>query len=532
MAEVPLANPNQDPIVRYSLTQPSGITPITSSDLAPTPTSNFTQPKDVPVYPVAAIPTPALSPTPSEDKAQKLSQEIQDLNDKNTGQSAYRVQQESAQDITGKRQTITDLTSRLTTLKNEAAAIPLQLQNDATGRGVTKGGLAPIESGALRTNAIQTLQTSALLEAANGNLTTALANVDRAVAQKFDPLKEEIASKMANLDLILKSPDYTRQDKERAQQQQTLLEDRKRQIEKDEQDHKDIQALAITAAKNGADSMTINRISKAASPQAALEVLTQSGFVTDPLERKKQQLDLEKTNAEIAKIYADAHKAGSETGTDPSNIIAYAQQYASTGMIPTGIPKGTFGAVAQIAKDMPKQDGAVISSVTGVKDSKVPAGEQDDISRLYNIAKMADELKTLDAERSSGVIAGSVGKVFGSEAQAKYLTQRKAIIDEIARMQTGAALTTQEQAFYEDYLPGRLSNAFFLGQSSGSKIDNFATVMHEKLQNALKNKSLSIVGYSKVNLGGHDYTVGAIVTNSAGQQGRVNADGTITPLSQ
>jgi hypothetical protein len=119
-------------------------------------------------------------------------------------------------------------------------------------------------------------------------------------------------------------------------------------------------------------------------------------------------------------------------------------------------------------------------------------------------------------------------KNLGSADQGSYLATRKAIVDDIQRMQSGAALTAEEQSFYADYLPGRLSESFFLGQDSLKKIENFETIMNNKLDNKLRTYGLSIYGYSKVKIGDKEYTVGDLITNASGQVGRVNSDGSIT----
>ncbi|UOF78921.1 hypothetical protein [Caudoviricetes sp.] len=217
---------------------------------------------------------------------------------------------------------------------------------------------------------------------------------------------------------------------------------------------------------------------------------------------------------------------GNEPSTDQ---VAYAQEYAATGKIPTGIPKSiSFGSIAALAKDLPKPVGTFVNRNTGVTDTTVGAAEQEDIKRLYNITKLVEKLETQDKERWSGVVPGVLGKIFGSSDQGSYLTTRKAIVDEIARMQTGAALTVDEQGFYNDYLPGRFAEPLGFGRDSSAQIADFKALMNEKLQNSLNNNSLSVYGYSKIPLGDEEYTVGEIITNEYGQRGIVQPDGNIT----
>lgn len=597
-------------ILGYS-NSPNG--PITSSTLTPIPSLNYQTPQPSPIYPVGGLDstTPPLQATEPEKQADDFITKIQGLQDRLVGQSTYRAEQEQSQGIPELQKTQTDLSARLKAIQNEAAAIPLQLQNNSEGRGITKGGLAPIESGALRNNAIQALSTSSLLEASRGNLTTALDLVDRAVAQKFDPIKEEIAVKQANLDLILKSPAYSLADKNRAQAQKDIQDKKAKAVEKQEADEALKGKYQAEAASRKADALTLRKMQAAGSASEALQISAAAGFAApkeenkytfqtittedefgnktqkvialdpatgkqvgevgdfkSPTEDKKYTFQTltskdefgnetqkivaldPSTGQQVGTVRSDgaivspsgevvANNASSVAGVDTSSlgkynpeqqstIVAYAQQYATNGTVPTGMPKWvTFGDVSRIAKELPKDKGAVVSKITGIKDTKVPSPEQEDFGRLYNIIQLTDELLKLDKIRPDGIIGGTLGKIVGSDAQDRYLSKRKAIVDEIARMQTGAALTEDEQKFYEDYLPGRFSTPFGLGQNTGKRIENFKSLMDTKLKNTLANRQLSIYGYSTVKLGGKEYKVGDEIEVN-GMKGRVNPDGTIT----
>lgn len=234
-----------------------------------------------------------------------------------------------------------------------------------------------------------------------------------------------------------------------------------------------------------------------------------------------------KTGEEI-KTYGN--KPTGSSGVN-ENALTYARQFATTGTMPslTDLQKmGTTPAeITRMAKELPKQPGEIVSTQTGVKNTSIAAAAQDDFVRLYNITKNIEKLKELDKKRWGGLVAGSVGKVLGSDDQAAYLTARKAIVDDLSRMQSGAALTAEEVAYYEDYLPGRFSEFLGFGQDSGAKINNFETQMNNKLKNALNSNGLSIYGYSTVNLGGKEYKVGEEIEVN-GVKGRVLSDGTIS----
>src|SRR3990167_1985620 len=229
---------------------------ITGESLTPTSdiSSKVIQPTPTITPPVAGLNTevtevPKLELTAPETDVQKRISEVLGLREGLKGEKSFRAEQEKAAGFPELNRTQTDLSSRLKALQNEALAIPLQLQQEAVGRGITAGGLQPLQTAALRNNAIQALSVSSLLEASRGNLALAQDQADRAVAAKYDPIKEEIAVKLANLDLILKSPEYTVAEKNRAQAQKTAHEAKNREVVKQEENSKTAQAMATAAVK-------------------------------------------------------------------------------------------------------------------------------------------------------------------------------------------------------------------------------------------------------------------------------------------
>jgi hypothetical protein len=272
--------------------------------------------------------------------------------------------------------------------------------------------------------------------------------------------------------------------------------------------------IVETAAQNGASAATLSAIDAAArDPKATPATIAAAAgrYLTDPT----------------------LTTGLNGTGGINKNLQSYAAQYASTGTLPSAADMKfaglNAGTITSMAKQMPKATGQVVSAATGVNDAKTPATEQADYARLNNIIKNSERLLQLDKERLGGVVSGTLGKVFGSEKQAEYMTVRKSIVDDMSRMQSGAALTPDEIKQYEDYLPGRLSNTFGLGVSSESKIENFTKIMNNRLNERLNTNGLSMYGYSKVKVAGEDRTVGEVI-DVGGTQYRVLPDGTLTDI--
>lgn len=364
--------------------------PITSQTLAPVPTLDYSTPKQTPVYPVAGLNSdfPDMAETVPEKQANDLTTRLTELNSRLVGESSYRAEQEAEKGLPMLQQTQRDLTSRLTALKNEALAIPLQLQQDATGRGITKSGLAPIETGALRNNAIQALSTSSLLEAANGNVTTALDLVDRAVAQRFDPIREEIDTATKNLDLILKSPAYSAAEKKRALKEKIWQEDRLRRIEKEEADQTQILTIATQAAKNRADAVTLRNIQAAKTPQEALAAA--GNFLS---ENKTQVVKLDNGSTVVI----------DERTGKVVNTLGGAKPVEGGGL-PLTI-SGADGKPAQYGTT--DYFTSLFQSTSGSKKYPV-AQEREDLSKFSNVIAQTDNLvasmKNLDTDPVIGAL--------------------------------------------------------------------------------------------------------------------------------
>lgn len=261
--------------------------------------------------------------TPEEQKAQTIYNRLGELTGQTVGESAYRTGQEAEQGIPELIKTQSDLSSRLKGLQNEALAIPLQLQEQVRKGGniVTAGGLQPIQTAALRNNAIQALSTSSLLEASRGNLTTAMTLVDRAVQQKFQPIREEIDANTKNLQLILQSPEYTNSQKKRAQMQIDIQDERKRALETQEKDQKDIYILATKAAESGADASTLQKIQDSKTPFEALQIAANAGLFTQGQKINSQVVKLDNgntvlLNTDTGKVIANL--GGAKPLTTPS----------------------------------------------------------------------------------------------------------------------------------------------------------------------------------------------------------------------
>lgn len=360
-----------------------------------------------------------------------------------------------------------------------------------------------------------------------GKFNTAKAIADRAVDASMEKEKNIIEALKLNYE----------DNKEmftKAEQREfdSLLNDRNNQYQQALADKKAISDYSLEAMKMGADGATVSAIRNATTPAEAQALAAQ---YISPLVQQDRALEQQYRQAQIDNVYSEIYKrnidasAANQPEIDPANAIAYAQQYAATGKIPTGLPKGTFGIISQVAKDLPKQKGELIDARTGVAPD-MDATSAQAYSALYSAIELSKQLADLDKQRIGGIIPGALGKITGSEIQQKYVDLRGQVIDLLSRARSGAALTVEEERRYAGMLPGRFSEPFFLGAQSSDRINNFTTALTSDLQNKASARGLSVNGLSTVDIGGTTYTVGDIITNESGQNARINADGTLTPL--
>lgn len=283
------------------------------------------------------------------------------------------------------------------------------------------------------------------------------------------------------------------------------------------------------AIKNGAPPEVVAAITNAKTEGEAYAAIGDYGV--NALDQEYKRASIANIYSEIEKRNAEIDDLGEEEQFDPAQVVAYAQQYAATGKIPTGIPKGMFGAVSQYAKEIPKQQGQLIDVTTGTSPDAADTTTSA-FSAAYSAVELAKQLKELDKERYHGFISGSLGKITGSEDQSRYLDLREQIVDLLARARSGAALTTTEEARYSDMLPGRLSNTLGTGVDPQVRIDNFIKAISDDIKYKASSKGWAINGLSKVKVdtgnGEEEHTVGDLLQRPDGATARVNADGTMT----
>jgi hypothetical protein len=318
----------QTPVATPLLAQPT--MPVTASSISPATPTNITQPNNVPVPDVSSLQSQidtinAQQATPEEQNISATQKRINDLSGFTAQEEARKAALLADPALQAKRQSVQDLTTQLNSLIAESKAIPVRIQQDALGRGVTAGGMAPIQAAQLRNNAIQSLSVGSLLSASQGNLTLALDQVDRSIQAEFGPKKAELAALQANLDNMLKDPNLSLGQKKRAEIAQARLDAEKTKVAQQEQDKQATKDAVISAvSKNTGNpkltSIAMGALNKATSAAEVAQIVQQLGLSTMTEEQRLSQSNADRAFNQSAYqfgVQQDAKNAASATSNAP-----------------------------------------------------------------------------------------------------------------------------------------------------------------------------------------------------------------------
>lgn len=494
----------------YTTYDPNSYDPSQSSPISVADASNPQTPLDVQTpqptapYNIAGLNADlaaTYAPTAPEQQATDLSTQLQNLNNQLVGKSAEQAQAETAQGLPDLTKTNTDLAGQLKGLQNEALAIPLQMQQDATGRGITAAGLAPIQNAALRQNAIKALSISSLLSANQGQIATAQSFADKAVAQKFDPIQEQIAAKTANLNLILNSPNFTNAEKARAQKQKDLQDQIALETKNQRDDFQTIISWAAAASANGASAYQAQQIANAPDLQTALSLY--APFTRDPNAAAKAVADLAATRAQtqltltnVAKINNDirlANKAAADqlvpTPQNAPYINAFSNATAGLGANNLAAANKVFANILQ-SGDLNQARTYIVRTAL----ANAPAQEQNNaLGRTNAISAMQDITSLLqqaaDKGATTNLLTGTLTNVANKlgtsgNTDLNYISSRilQALITYRKGM-TGVAFGPQEAEDYKKIFPD-ITN-----------VSDLNTAKIGALTDSLNNQNRSTLGF-------------------------------------
>lgn len=181
--------------------------------------------------------------------------------------------------------------------------IPLQLQNQVAGQGVTDRGLAPIQTAQLRNNAIQLASNAYQSAIARNDYETAKVKADEIVANKYDGILAEIEAKKTNLENIK----YTLSGAEKKVAEATTARLKKEEADIAERkaNEKSIGDLVVNASSQGAPQELRDKAMKAKTPMEAANIL--GVYAGDYLKNEllKEQIKTAQSSRAISQQKAD-----------------------------------------------------------------------------------------------------------------------------------------------------------------------------------------------------------------------------------
>lgn len=256
-------------------------------------------------------------PTEAATKQDDLTTRLEQAYAKISGKKPYTAQAEEQAGLYGYQTQLKDVNAQLQSLQKEAAAIPLQIQEEAKGRGVTAAGVAPIEAGRLRQNTIKALGLSAIAQTLQGNISMAQEQANRAVELEFAPAEAEI--EYLEKALELNKDKLTREEQKQAAVQEAKLAERKEQIANEKENKSVIMGFAAEAKKNGASTALITQAMALSNPQEALVML--ADYLTDPMEKQQALIDMQYKQAQTQKLVAEAEAKGEPVVQQVGNTL-------------------------------------------------------------------------------------------------------------------------------------------------------------------------------------------------------------------
>lgn len=262
-----------------------------------------------------------------------------------SGRAAATAEAEQEAGLPGFEENLRGVNSRLTALRNESLAIPLQIQEESKGRGRTAGGVAPIETGRLRQNAIQSLSLSAQSQALQGDITGARDSVDRQMDLEFGPEEEKL--EFLKQAYLFNREDLERADKKRADALNLFVNERERVLKDAKEDKRYSNNLMLQATQAGMPTDQAEKMANM-SPEDAIafgaeyfgadfkrqaeQQAFENGIKTRGIAIQEASFALQQRTALLARAQAGDQQAIDELGYDPTDLpLSYDEQQTFEG---------------------------------------------------------------------------------------------------------------------------------------------------------------------------------------------------------
>lgn len=376
------------------------------------------------------------------EKAQKdyLANLAKDFKNKDTGAELYKKAQEETQ-ILQKQQKVNELTGKLNAIVAKGEANQLSLIGQ--GRGIPEAIIGGQQDQIGRETAIAALPVQAQLDAAQGDLQSAEANLNTLFKIYSDDAKNEYEYKKSVRDAIYGFA---------SEKYKTELDKINKQKDREyEETRKDIDAkrqIAIKANAQGASSTVIDAIGKAKTFEEALQIAS-------PFMKDTQIVKLDNGNT----IMVDSR----------GNIVANLGGGSTSGYTSMGSGNTVnFDDANTVAKlPISKLTKAVISGFGSLKDL-TPTDKSKVIEEMYQVGynpqedifKKLNELKVAweaIPQGKKGLINSLLTPfaVYNDPTVSEFNSAKTILTRKIARLNDVGVLSDQDVKSYKDAMPDR-----------------------------------------------------------------------------
>jgi len=476
----------------------------------------FVNPNQQPMY--TGVPTLSQNTTPDIQMTpfqQSIQNSLKDLTTPGSaydtsGKSTFQNTQNQTQDIAGKTKLVNDLTASFNDLSRQSIEIANNVQNTTSGLPITDRVQVGISNKLKSENALQINRLASQIETAKGNLTYAQTLADNAVKAKYDPIEANRQALIDNLNILMKSPQATIDEKNQAQKQLDYQNAQKTQEATDKQNMADVLKITNDAIANGlTDSKIISQLNTAKTPQDANAIIAPTGFGMSPT----AALDAQYKQAQIQKMQQDIATANAtETTVSPDTLQGMLNVYKATGVLPSfGLGAknplraqfyAALGADGGLVTDANTNKAVRAGLTTAYKTQQNQlAANQTAIGTLDQQLKLAqsysDKVNRSDSPLIAKYVLGIKSGVFGDADAAALNNIVKTASYEFAKILSGSAasvagVTVSSAADAESMLNSAMSKGQFkevlslMDTEAGYRLQSQSDTL-KQLENDLNN---------------------------------------------
>lgn len=342
-----------------------------------TPGATTTAPPPTPGTPGSASVADLVNPS-SDAQILDTQGRITNINTQLQGKASALAAEQIKARVPEQQQQLNDVMSQINTLNNQAVAEQVKIEGKPIASEFQQRQIGAVE----RARVVKVLGLSATAAALQGNLALANDYANKAVEAKFAPLEAELTTLKQQLEF--NKDNFTRAEKTRADKLAIALDDRQQALTDAREKAKNINSIALEAAKSGADAETLNAILGTDSLADAL------GAARASLAKKNGIgiYNLSEAQANIASKLADDFEKA--TGTFSSVRDAYGRIQASRQGTGIGDTSLIFSYMKMLDPSSVVREGefATVQNASGIPQKVMQAYNQ-----ALNGQKLADSVR-------------------------------------------------------------------------------------------------------------------------------------------